>query len=81
MRLFGGALPERLARLIDLAGKGPGEREYDVRWHLGYDTEHGRIRRIDPRTLYECDSFLRGGRESGIEGPKVKRPLEELVIE
>jgi hypothetical protein len=36
---------------------------------------------IDQRTLYEGNSILRGGREPRVEEPKVKRPLEELMIE
>jgi predicted metal-dependent TIM-barrel fold hydrolase len=36
---------------------------------------------VDQRTLYEGNSILRGGREPRVEEPKVKRPLEELVIE
>jgi uncharacterized protein len=36
---------------------------------------------VDQRTLYEGNSILRGGREPRVEAPKVRRPLEELVIE
>ena len=36
---------------------------------------------IDQRTLYEGNSILRGGREPRVEEPKVKRTIEELVIE
>ena len=36
---------------------------------------------IDQRTLYEGNSILRGGREPRVEEPRVKRTIEELVIE
>ena len=36
---------------------------------------------VDQRTLYEGNSILRGGREPRVAVPKIKRPLEELVIE
>ena len=76
-----GTLPERLARLVDLEGKVLARGSAIFRWHLGYDTEHGRIRCIDPGALYEGNPLPARCREPGIEKPKVKRPLEELVIE
>jgi len=36
---------------------------------------------IDQRTVYEGNSILRGGREPRVEEPKVKRAMEQLVIE
>ncbi len=36
---------------------------------------------IDQRTLYEGNSILRGGREPKIEDAKLKRSMDELIIE
>ncbi|MFQ5955310.1 MAG: hypothetical protein ACE5JZ_09635 [Kiloniellales bacterium] len=36
---------------------------------------------IEQRTRFEGNSILRGGREPVIEEPKVKRSMDELIIE
>jgi hypothetical protein len=67
----------RTALLVSLISRAKvlGKREDDLRWHLFYDPERGRIR--PPSTSVPSTTATRScGRDPRVKEPKVERPLE-----